>query len=252
MLSTWINGKATPGDEKRQQTLLPFVQTAEVWIVAVEQYQAGSSVRWGVGIGLTVAFFLILILTCSLTVAAIVVVTLLSFVLLSVNFFIAFGWALGAAELIILATAVGLGVDHTVHMHIAYLDAMRTSYDQRFAAENSRKAAIGASYLRNGLAVIVSTVSTCTVTLVFAITRIQVLQRMAFAAALIILISGLYSMVFSVAWLAGIGPKRTYRIPLLQLGLVVASMIVLLLGVLALWGLKAERPDGQRAVGDNL
>jgi len=216
---------------------------------AASRTQASSSIAWSIGIGAAIMFVLVHVFTCSLTMALISFFTVGGAMLLTLNFYVAFGWTMGAVEQLTMSMLLGLGVEYTIHMQTAFLDTVHTANGQLFAPENTRLASVRGALLRAGLSIVGSAVAVVATSLCFIDSSVTVFRRASEASVLATIVSMVYSIVFAAGALASFGPLKTFRIITIQFTLFLLWAGITAVVIVILSQVRVQRPDGRNAIG---
>jgi predicted RND superfamily exporter protein len=104
---------------------------ANKWIYMVVQELYVSMALSGIGIGLAIAFVVLLLSTHNLIITILCIITICCVLICVVGSTVAMGWQLGSVEALCFMTLTGFSVDYVVHLAHSYMKASSGSSLER-------------------------------------------------------------------------------------------------------------------------
>ena len=135
------------------------------WIQLTMHNVYASMSAWGLGVGLTVAFSVLLLVTRSPSISLIAVISLLQVIAGVFASLATLGWSVGIVEAICLILVSGLSVDYVLHVACAYAQAHDTSGGRIGRTEHALRR-MGSPILAGTATTLVSAISLTTCTFV--------------------------------------------------------------------------------------
>lgn len=224
------------------------VHTSPRWVSAASIQQSESGLIWATCIGFFVFVSIINIITCSVGTTVIAMLCVGGTMLVSIAFFAAFDFELGAVEQSGVSLVLGISVENAIHLLHSYLDTVHGSQSHLFAVETTRLQSFRGAVMRSGSAIVASSAVGIVVALLHISSDVVPIHRAAQITIIVSLSSLVFSLVFAGALLCLIGPLVDYRF--------ITIAVTLLLVWAAAWGVvvfglfmgKARGPDGEVAI----
>jgi hypothetical protein len=225
------------------------MQISDKWIEAHTELQSRAGLAWSSCVGFAVFLMVMHILTCSITTTIIAALAVGFSFIVSLAFFSAFGFTLGAVEQLGISLLLGMAVEHTIHFLDTYLDTVQGAQSHLFAREVSRLAALRTAFAQSATPILASSVTTVLVAIMYASSPVQPFRRASEIAIIVTLVSLCTSLVVVGAFLVMAGPIATFRIVTIAVTILIHWIAAWGVVVLALYLGKVRAPDGTTAVG---
>jgi len=171
------------------------------WISMVLQETYVRMACVGVGVGLGVAFFVLLISTCNLLMTSLCILTIAAALVCVVASVVWRGWELGSAESLSMMILTGFAVDYVVHLSHAYMDSRSSS---RLERTHDALRDLGISVFWGMLTSVVSAI-------VLANLQLQFFSKFGTFFLLTIIWAYVWAVLFLMPLLAFIGPEAPPR-----------------------------------------
>lgn len=102
--------------------------TSQLFMWHITEVSLVSTAVVGACVSLAVAFVIMALFTANIIVSLIALLTIVGIVFALASFMVVAGWTIGIIESVAFTIIVGLSVDYTVHIGVAYIHFSRNSY----------------------------------------------------------------------------------------------------------------------------
>jgi uncharacterized SAM-binding protein YcdF (DUF218 family) len=168
------------------------------WIYMVLQELYVTMALTGTGVGLGIAFVVLLLATRNLITTTLCIVTIGCVLVCVVGSTVAMGWQLGSVEALCFMTLPGFAVDYVVHLGFSYMKGTSSS-------SSLHRAHVALQEM--GISVFWGMATSLIASVILATCQLQVLSKFGLFFMLTIVLAYLWTVLFLMPLLATLGPR---------------------------------------------